>query len=68
VGGEGKGKSGGARVIYCYHSPRLPLFLLTVYGKSDKADLSATERNEYRQLVGVLVKTYGRKTHARSRR
>ena len=65
---RGKGKSGGARVIYYYHDNRLPLFLLTVYGKGRKADLTAAERNRLRDLVKVLVDTYGRKGHARSRR
>jgi len=27
----GRGKRGGARVIYYYHSERLPLFLLSAY-------------------------------------
>ena len=30
----GRGKRGGARVIYYYHSERIPLFLLTAYSKS----------------------------------
>jgi len=30
----GRGKRGGTRVIYCYHNERLPLFLLTAYGKT----------------------------------
>ena len=62
-----RGKSGGARVIY-YHDNRLPLFLLTCYGKGRKADLTAAERNRMRGLGKVLADTYGRKGHARSRR
>ena len=54
-------------MIY-YHDNRLPLFLLTCYGKGRKADLTAAERNRMRGLVKVLVDTYGRKGHARSRR
>ncbi len=30
----GRGKRGGARVIYYYQSERLPLFLLTAYPKT----------------------------------
>jgi mRNA-degrading endonuclease RelE of RelBE toxin-antitoxin system len=30
----GRGKRGGVRVIYYYHSDRIPLFLLTAYSKS----------------------------------
>ncbi len=50
----GRGKSGGARVIYYFHSEVLPLYLLTVFGKGEKADLSKGERNELAKLVQVL--------------
>ena len=51
---SGRGKSGGVRVIYYFHSEALPLYLLTVFGKGEKADLSQTERNELAKLVQVL--------------
>ncbi len=50
----GRGKSGGVRVIYYFHSDRIPLYLLTVFGKGEKADLSKGERNELGKLVDVL--------------
>ena len=40
---EGRGKRGGARVIYFLHSEQLPLFLLTAYAKNERADLSVAE-------------------------
>ena len=49
------GKSGAARVIYYYHSDRIPLFLLTAYGKNERANLSKAERNELAQLVEILA-------------
>ena len=55
----GRGKSGGARVVYYFHSEVLPLYLLTVFGKGEKADLSQAERNELGKLVQVL-KGYAR--------
>lgn len=51
----GKGKSGGVRVIYYFHSERMPLYLLTVFAKNERADLSQTERNELASLVETLV-------------
>ena len=54
----GRGKRGGARVIYYYHNQRLPLFLLAVYGKNEKANLSKAERNAMKRLVPVLVVGY----------
>jgi hypothetical protein len=54
----GRGKRGGARVIYYYHNEGLPLFLLAVYGKNEKANLSQAERNAMKRLVPVLVAGY----------
>jgi hypothetical protein len=54
----GRGKRGGARVIYYYHSERLPLFLLAVYGKNEKANLSRSERNAMKRLIPTLVAGY----------
>ena len=54
----GRGKRGGARVIYYYHSERLPLFLLTAYPKNAKANLTQAERNAMKRLVQILVAGY----------
>ena len=51
----GRGKSGGARVIYHYHDERIPLFLLNAYAKNDQTNLSHAERNAYRQVVAGLI-------------
>ncbi len=60
----GKGKSGGARVIYYYHSDEIPLFLLMAYAKSHKRSLNAAEKAELRWLARVLVGTYrGKGSH-----
>lgn len=54
---EGRGKSGGVRVIYFYYNDGMPLYLLTIYGKNEKDNLSAAERNELAKLTRLLVKT-----------
>ncbi|MFN0172029.1 MAG: type II toxin-antitoxin system RelE/ParE family toxin [Bryobacteraceae bacterium] len=54
----GRGKRSGARVIYYYHSKRLPLFLLSAYPKNEKANLSKAERNAIKRLVQILVAGY----------
>jgi hypothetical protein len=66
----GKGKRGGARVITFYSGPSIPVFLLSVFGKNEKADLTANERNELRQILGELVETYrkGVARHVQGRR
>ena len=56
----GKGKRGGARVIYYYHGERLPVFLLAAYAKNETANLTQAERNAMRRLVPMLVAGYPR--------
>ena len=58
---SGRGKRGGARVIYYYHSERLPLFLLAAYGKSEKANLTMAERNGMKRMIPALVAGYPQK-------
>lgn len=50
----GRGKSGGVRVIYYFHSEAMPLYLLTAFGKNEQANLSDAERNELAALVRYL--------------
>ena len=58
----GRGKSGGARVIYFFHDETLPLFALTAYAKSVRSNLSQAERNELRRLTALLVSSYARRS------
>jgi hypothetical protein len=58
---EGRGKRGGARVIYFYHSAGMPLFALTAFAKSERDDLSQQDRNDFRQVTAMLVKAFKRK-------
>ena len=60
---EGRGKRGGARVIYFHHNPGMPLFALTVFAKNERANLSEQDRNGLRQLTTLLVQTFKRKNH-----
>lgn len=54
----GRGKSGGVRVIYYFHSDAMPLYLLTMFAKNERANLSKAERNELAGLVDVLVQIW----------
>lgn len=51
----GMGKSGGVRVIYYVHSEAMPLYLLTLFAKNERANLTKAERNELAGLVEMLV-------------
>ncbi|HXK07829.1 MAG TPA: type II toxin-antitoxin system RelE/ParE family toxin [Verrucomicrobiae bacterium] len=54
----GRGKRGGARVIYYYHDQRLPVFLLAAYRKNEKANLSMAERHAMKRLIPALAAGY----------
>jgi hypothetical protein len=56
---QDKGKSGGVRIIYYFHNEKIPLFLLTVFGKGEKANLTKSERNELAKFTSLLIKNYG---------
>jgi len=52
---SGGGKSGGVRVIYYFYSDMMPLYLLTVFGKNEKANISMKEKQILSKLVKELV-------------
>ena len=47
----GRGKSGGVRIIYIDFANRETVLFITVFGKNEKADLSAEERKEIKLFV-----------------
>lgn len=57
-GRQGRGKSSGVRVIYYYHSKIMPLYLLTLFAKNERANLTQGERNELAALVDELVSVW----------
>lgn len=61
VAGKGKGKSGGFRVITFFSGPDIPAFLITIYGKSQKAAIMTSEKKTMKVLSNILVDTYKRK-------
>lgn len=52
-----RGKSGGVRVIYYYHNNSIPLYLLTLFTKSEQINLSQKECNELARLVKLIKQT-----------
>jgi mRNA-degrading endonuclease RelE of RelBE toxin-antitoxin system len=53
-GALGRGKRGGARVVYFYGGDRLPIYALLAYSKSHKTDLSPMERRAVAALVEAI--------------
>ncbi len=56
--GRGKGKSGGYRVITFFAAEDIPVFLLDVYGKGARANLSQAGRNELRKMLTSLPQAW----------
>ena len=46
------------RVIYYFHSEAMPLYLLTMFAKNERANLSKAEHNALAGLVDVLVQIW----------
>ena len=55
---ENTGKSGAFRIIYFFHSMDMPLFILNVFAKNEKTNISQAERNELKKLTGLLARQY----------
>jgi hypothetical protein len=62
---EGRGKRGGARVIYFFHDLEMPLYLLDAYAKNDRTNLTKAACNELRQVTELIVDAYKRRRVAR---
>jgi hypothetical protein len=59
VARKGMGKSGGARIIYIWRNKRFPVFLITVFPKNQKENLSMAERNALKKRANRIFETYG---------
>lgn len=55
----GKGKSGGIGTIHYFGGGDVPLFLLTVIDKGERANVSRAERNALAKLLPQLAEAYG---------
>lgn len=55
----GGGKSGGYRTIYVFGGTRMPIFLLTVFAKNEKDNLSRVEQAAAVALSKQLLARYG---------
>ncbi len=58
VPASGRGKRGGARVIFLYGGDDVPVFLLAAFAKNEKSDLSQAERNRLARTAAELVEAY----------
>jgi hypothetical protein len=56
--GRGKGKSGGYRTIHYFGGEDVPVFLLAIYGKGERADLSQDEKNALAKVLPTIADEY----------
>lgn len=61
VAKPGKGKSGGYRVITYFGGANVPVFLLTVFPKNMKSNLTKAEQNAFAKATKTLVDSLGGK-------
>ena len=54
----GKGKSGGYRVITYFGGDDIPVFLIAMFAKGERANLSEAERNELRKILKPIADRY----------
>ncbi len=53
-GRKGQGKSGGFRVIYYFYTTKNPIYILTVFAKNEKDNITDAEKKEISALVHIL--------------
>lgn len=59
-GGRGKGKRGGFRTIHVHFGDDIPVFLLAVFAKGKKNDLSAAECRVLKGIIRSIREEYRR--------
>ncbi len=56
---EGGGRSGGFRTVYVFGGTHMPIFLITVFAKNEKANLSKSEQAAAVEMSKALVAKCG---------
>lgn len=58
---EGGGKSGGFRTIYVFGGHHMPIFLITIFAKNEKADLTPKEQAAAVEMSKAIVSMWSNK-------
>jgi len=51
IASKGKGKRGGARVIYYYFDSYQRFYLLTIYAKNEMSDLTTSQKQQLKMFM-----------------
>jgi len=58
IAGRGKGKSGGYRTVTFYTGNNIPVFLVAVFSKGERANLTQAERNQLAVMTRDILEQY----------
>jgi hypothetical protein len=61
-GRQGSGKRGGTRVIYCFHDRDAPVYLLMVYAKAVREDISPEAKKTLREFAARIKQASRRRS------
>lgn len=56
---QGRGKRGGGRVVYWFHSVNYPVVLMLLFAKNAAADLTSADRKRLVALSAMLMAQFG---------
>jgi hypothetical protein len=62
IGLQGRGKRGGGRVVYWFHSEGFPIVLLAMFAKNEASDLTTSERATLRRIADALLDDFRSRT------
>jgi len=55
LAGRGKGKSGGYRTVTFFSGDSMPVYLITVFSKGEKSNLTALECRAFKEITKRIV-------------
>lgn len=61
LAGRGKGKSGGYRTVTFFSGNSMPVYLITVFSKGEKSNLTALECRALKEITKRIVNEHRRK-------
>jgi hypothetical protein len=61
VAGRGKGKSGGYRIMTAYFGPAVPVYLLALLSKGERANYSNAEIAAFKRLTTEILRDWRRR-------
>jgi hypothetical protein len=62
---HGQGKSGEFRTIHYFGGDDVQVFVLAIYGKNTKANLTKAERNDLAKLLPLIAEAYRQQKETR---